>query len=83
MEEVFFPMSHRPPVSKDDDTFSETVIVFDEDLDDFDMGYFSFEDDQWHIFGGFSMKLKCWKPVSKPNPEQVQQFKIELHSGYC
>lgn len=75
----FNPMSHFPKVSRDDFRFSEMVLVFDKDLKDenFDLGYYDFEDDKWVVMGDFQMDLICWCYVSQP-PKAVSIFKSYL-----
>ena len=93
--EIYHPMWKRPNQSKDDITFSETVIVYGvkfhkEDLDiseidDSVMGYFNFEKQEWFVLCDESLKLICWTYV--PNPQQFMKdkfrdWKVELHNGY-
>lgn len=73
-------MSHRPRMSEEN--FSETVLVYDEDLEDCDLGYFDFSADEWNVFGDFSMRLKCWCYLPRPKTEEIENFKIETHTGY-
>lgn len=81
MAVTFNPMQHRPPVSEDE--FSITVLVYDEDLETTDLGYFDFESQEWKIFGDLSLKLKCWCLLPSPKGlSKVELFKTEIHNGY-
>lgn len=62
----FYPMTEFPP-QVEGEQFSETVVVYDEDLEDFDLGYYNFDYKKWSVFGDFSMKLICWAFVSPPH----------------
>ena len=78
----FYPMSHRPKPSSDVPKWSEQVIVYEDEHDLQDFGYFDFEMDEWHILGGDSMKLKCWCYIPLPNKENIKEFKVTTHFGY-
>ena len=79
---VFHPMSHRPKPSEDVPAWSETVIVFEQDHDFEDFGYFDFEQDQWHVLGENSMKLICWCEIPTPPKDVTKQFNAVKHNGY-
>ncbi|PHR71012.1 MAG: hypothetical protein COA67_07380 [Lutibacter sp.] len=78
----FYPMSHRPKPSKDVSRWSETVLVYEEEHNFQDFGYFDFEKDEWHILGTDSMKLKCWCNIPQPKKENIEKFKPTTHFGY-
>lgn len=80
MIKEFFPMSHRPKVAEEN--LSEMVLVYDEDLEDCDLGYYDFDEELWSVMGGFSMRLKCWCYLPRPTKETVKDFKIQTHAGY-
>lgn len=67
MENVFYPMTEIPVPDKGDASFSKTVIIYGEDLESFEFGYFDFEQDQWSHFGKNNMLLKCWCYVPVPD----------------
>lgn len=75
----FYPMTQLPPKVSEEE-FSETVLVYDEDLEDFDLGYYNFDTKQWSVFGCLSMKLICWSRV--PAPKINNDWEIVLHEGY-
>lgn len=81
MDIDFYPMNQPPEISEGD-SFSKTVIVYDEDLEYSDLGFFDFESSQWHIFGEFSMNLKCWCYIPNVDTEKVKSFKTSTHHGY-
>lgn len=81
--EQFYPMTHKPKPSSDDERLSETVLVYDEDLEYCDLAYFDFESDEWAILGDFSFKMKCWCNPPRPDKEKVSQFASAEHRGYC
>lgn len=82
MSAQYFPMSQRPKPSEDVPEWSETVIVYDEDADLHDFGYFDFNEDEWHVLGMASMKLKCWCYLPEPDKEAIKNFETTTHVGY-
>lgn len=80
---LFHPMIEPPEQDNSDETFSKTVLVYSEQLDFIELGYFDFEDKQWYHFGNESFLLKCWCYI--PNPELVIHRKDWIpvkHKGY-
>lgn len=75
-------MSVYPQPSIDDKEVSKFVIVYDEDLQDCDLGWFDFKTKEWNVIGGFSMKLKCWCEIPKPSNKEVFNYHVSLHRGY-
>ena len=73
METLFKPMTELPPQVESED-FSETVLVYDTDLDDCDLGFYNFDTQRWGVLGGFKMNLICWRHIEKPKYEDVQEY---------
>lgn len=73
-------MSELPKFCEDDKSLSETVIVYDESLDDRDFGYYDFKDDTWNVLGDFQMKLVCWSYPEMPTEEELKGFEPVLTS---
>jgi hypothetical protein len=82
MEANFYSMQVFPEPSKGDKNVSIFVILYDEDLEDCDLGYYDFKNNEWVVMGDFSMKLKCWCNVPKPIKNEVYNYKISYHRGY-
>jgi len=84
MKEIeFFPMSHRPPYSKDDPEYSEVVLVFDNEINHSDFGFFKFSDESWNVLGDDSLKLICWCFI--PDPSEFlkdRSWESIKHFGY-
>lgn len=79
----YFPMSHRPPVSKDEENHSIMVLVFDEEEAFCELGFFHFKDDEWYHTGSDSWKLKCWCMIPYPNHEIMDnKWPSVKHVGY-
>lgn len=80
----FFKMQHFPEQEKGE-TFSKTVLVFDESENTFcDLGYYDFEKSEWVVLGDMSMKLICWCYLPDPTEFlKTKNYKIETHRGYC
>lgn len=66
------------PKQVDGEYFSNTVLVYDKDLQDVDLGFYNFDTEKWDVLGGFQMDLICWSEIPKPNQFQVGQFKTHL-----
>lgn len=84
MEKTFYKMQDYPE-QEAGEGFSKTVLVFSEDEDTpyGEIGYYDFEEKQWHIFGDFSLKLMCW--CYMPNPISfIKSNTLEgcFHAGY-
>lgn len=62
------------PTQVDGEHFSKTVLVYDKDLDDVDLGYYDFESAKWQVMGGFQMDLICWSYIPIPHELQVLGF---------
>lgn len=62
------------PDQVEGEQFSQTVLLYDKDLDNFDLGYYDFEIQEWQALGGFQMELICWSYVSLPTDLQVSGF---------
>ena len=73
----FNPMTQLPQQVEGED-FSRTVLVYDKDLEDVDLGFYNFDTEKWDVLGGFQMDLICWSEIPKPNQFQVGQFKTHL-----
>jgi hypothetical protein len=79
----FFKMQSFPhPV--EGETFSETVLVFDEKDNAFaELGFYDFESKEWAILRDMSMRLVCWCYL--PHPKEFlskQSFISVIHRGY-
>ena len=77
METLFKPMTELPP-QVDGENFSKTVLVFDEDLEYYDLGFYDFKLRKWLVMGGFQMNIICWKPIENPMYEDVQEYQTIL-----
>jgi len=71
------PIDIFPERVKGED-FSKTVLVFDEDLEYFDIGYYDFNSDNWQIFGDLQMNIISWSEVPLPHELQIKGFKTYL-----
>lgn len=76
-EKLYRPMTEFPPIPEGEQ-YSKMVLVFDEDLDDYDLGFYDFELQKWVVMGDFQMNLICWRHVEKPMYEDVQEYKTIL-----
>lgn len=80
----FFQMNEFPE-KEDNETFSKTVLVFEEGDNSFcDFGYYDYKANEWNVLGGMSMKLICW--CYPPNPAEFLKDKSYTHAthyGYC
>lgn len=83
-KQTFFKMQHFPN-QVEGETFSETVLIFDQTDNSFcDLGYYDFEKSEWVVFGDMSFKMICW--CYTPNPSEFLKTKVftsEKHRGYC
>ena len=73
----FKPMSEFPEQVKNEH-FSKTVLVYDEDLDFYDLGFYDYKMKKWIILGGMQMKLVCWNYVSIPKNHDVENLQSVL-----
>ena len=71
------PMTDFPEQVKGEH-FSKTVLVYDKDLEFFDLGFYDFEMNKWIILGDMQMKLVCWNYVSIPNKNEIKKYKQVL-----
>lgn len=82
--QIFFKMQHFPAKVKNEE-FSKTVLIFDEDDNEFaDLGYYDFEKSEWVVLGDMSFKMICWCYL--PNPSEflkTKNYKSDTHRGYC
>jgi hypothetical protein len=65
---------HIFPDQVEGEQFSQTVLLYDKDLDNFDLGYYDFEFQKWQTMEGFEMDLICWSYVLFPSKSQVSGF---------
>lgn len=72
-EKLYRPMTEFPPITEGEQ-HSKMVLVFDEDLDDCDLGFYNFDTQKWDVLGGFQMNLICWRHIEKPKYEDVQEY---------
>lgn len=68
-----YPVNQFPD-QVEGEQFSQTVLLYDKDLDNFDLGYYDFELQKWQALGGFQMDVICWSYVSIPSNVQVSGF---------
>lgn len=73
LKKLYRPMTEFPPITEGEQ-HSEVVLVFDEDLDDCDLGFYNFDTQKWDVLGDFQMKLICWRHIEKPKYEDVQEY---------
>lgn len=73
MENKFRPMTEFPPIVEGE-AHSQKVLLYHEDLDDSDLGFYDFEDKKWMVLGDFQMNLICWTAIPKPMHEDVQEY---------
>ncbi|MGR3857535.1 MULTISPECIES: hypothetical protein [Chryseobacterium] len=62
------------PTQVEGEQFSRTVLLYDKDLDNFDLGYYDFELQKWQAVEGFKMDIICWSYIPIPNELQVSGF---------
>lgn len=75
-------MSQEPIPDAGDTTFSVTVIIYSENLESFELGYFDFEQNQWSHFGKNEIVLKCWCYIPIPEYEQCKDWPTLQPKGY-
>ncbi|MDV3882963.1 hypothetical protein CMU04_06480 [Elizabethkingia anophelis] len=68
-----YPMQEMPDKIKGEN-HSKTVLVYDKDLEDFDLGYYDFGSKKWVVFGDFQMDLICWCYAPIPHPILISGF---------
>lgn len=73
----FYPMNEFPS-QVEGEHFSKTVLVYDKDLDDVDLGFYNFDIQKWDVLGGFQMDLICWSYVPMPHELQVINYQSYL-----
>ncbi|QBA19675.1 hypothetical protein EU348_00235 [Chryseobacterium indologenes] len=73
-EELKFNPVDQFPTQVEGEQFSRTVLLYDKDLDNFDLGYYDFELQKWQAMGGFQMDVICWSYIPTPNELQVSGF---------
>lgn len=73
-EELKFNPVDQFPAKVEGEQFSRTVLLYDKDLDNFDLGYYDFEVQKWQAMGGFQMDIICWSYIPIPNELQVSGF---------
>ena len=66
------------PSQVEGEYFSKTVLVYDKDLDDVDLGFYNFDTKKWDVMGGFQMDLICWSEIPLPHKLVVSDFKTYL-----
>ena len=59
-ETRFYPMTERPTRDESDTSFSKTVIVYGQKLNEAGLGYFDFEINEWLLLGDTTFLLKSW-----------------------
>lgn len=72
-----YPMNEFP-TQVEGEHFSKTVLVYDSDLEDLDLGFYNFDTQKWDVMGGFQMELICWSYIPTPHDLQVSDFKPYL-----
>ena len=83
MSEIkFYPMSDRPTPEESDTSFSKTVIVYGERVNDVGLGYFDFEMNEWLHFGESTFLLKCWCYVPYPINTKNTNWELTVPRGY-
>jgi len=79
---VYYPMTMKPLPDEGDASFSKTVIIFSEDLTNFELGYFDFDQDEWSHFGKNDIMLKCWCYVPFPENDIYENWQALKPKGY-
>lgn len=82
---VFYPMTETPEPDFNDSSFSVTVLVFSEQSDYIELGYYDYEDGFWCHFGSYSFLLKCWCYLPKPEGIKMldnKHWPLIQHQGY-
>lgn len=78
----FYPMSERPEPDESDTSFSKTVIVYGEKLNDAGLGYFDFEMEEWLYLGENTFLMKCWCYLPEPENFSEIQWEAVAPRGY-
>lgn len=76
--ELKFYTMNEFPSQVEGEHFSKTVLVYDKDLDDVDLGFYNFDTQKWDVLGGFQMDLICWSYVPMPHELQVTNYQSYL-----
>lgn len=66
MATIYFSMNEFPDQVKGEH-FSETVLIYDLEEKDVDLGFYNYESKKWMPLGGMQMKLNCWCYPPKPD----------------
>ena len=84
MERItYYPMTERPKEDKSDNTFSETVLVYNDLLQFIGLGYFDFEQGDWSMFTNNKSILKCWCYIPEPSgPNNFTNWEGITFKGY-
>ncbi|RWW91829.1 hypothetical protein [Flavobacterium cerinum] len=80
---IFFPMATKPVRDESDPSFSKTVLIYGNERNLVELGYFDFEVDQWSHFGKNLFLLKCWCYI--PNPAMyinTKDWEVITPKGY-
>lgn len=80
---LFYPMSELPVPDESDASFSKTVIIYGDEFNFIDLGYFDFEEGQWSHFGKNTFLLKCWCYI--PTPSEIirnENWEVIAPKGY-
>lgn len=83
MATIFHKMNKFPDYEKGE-TFSKTVIVYDEKGEYAALGYYDYEACEWVVFDDFSTRLSCWCEIPDARHFATTQMhpKIVKHRGY-
>ena len=82
-ETKFYPMAERPSFDESDTSFSKTVIVYGEKLNEIGLGYFDFEINEWLLLGENTFLLKCWRYLPNLTIEiRNNDWKVIAPRGY-
>lgn len=73
----FNPMNIFPK-KVEGEYFSKTVLVYDKDLDDVDLGFYNFDTQKWYVMGDFQMDLICWSYIPMPHELQLSDYQSYL-----
>ncbi|WP_137906135.1 hypothetical protein [Chryseobacterium sp. 2VB] len=73
MKPLYKPISELPSVVEGE-SFSITVLLFDKNLDNFDLGYYDFDISQWVAMGGFQIEVICWSEIIMPSSMAVLRY---------
>lgn len=82
-ETRFYPMTERPTRDESDTSFSKTVIVYGQKLNEAGLGYFDFEINEWLLLGDTTFLLKSWCYLPNlPNEVKDSAWNIIVPKGY-